>query len=138
MTTAEVPEEPPKRSWWRSALRVLLLLAVAIPVVPLIVVISLVAPYVIDDQKLDDIVAAVALDWRDFGREKAEERLKFEVDRRGLGAQIGDDTCMLETTGGSLIVRCAWTVQVAFPFVKQPVPLSFSSRSEIKPDGDLI
>ena len=93
----EVSQESPPpvaaRSWRPVWLALAGILAAAVSI-PGIAASILVGPYLLDDWRLDHIVRAVALDWRDFGMEKAKERLQFELDRQGIGEQIGDDTCL--------------------------------------------
>lgn len=93
-------------------------------------------PYWIDDVRLDGIVRAVALDWRDFGPEAARERLQFELDAQGIDAAVRDESCQLGEDGeGTRAVICDWTVTAGA--VWGPVELSFQSRAFLSPDGDL-
>ena len=95
-------------------------------------------PFVRDDVLLDRTVSAVALDWRDFGRERAMSRLQYELDHQGIGMQVGDDDCAFtEDVDGAKSVQCAWGVQVAIPLTKSSIPLAFSSVATVRPDGDL-
>ncbi len=95
------------------------------------------APYVIDDRKLDAIVKVVALDWRDFGEERARGRLEVELDRRSVGHQVRDEDCRFEKQGDDRIVRCAWTVQVEVLLLDRTFPLSFRSTARITGSGDM-
>ncbi|MCB9678406.1 MAG: hypothetical protein H6737_25115 [Alphaproteobacteria bacterium] len=98
---------------------------------------ALVYPYVRDDLALDRVVRAVALEWRDFGREKATEKLRFELEREEVGAAVGPDACTLDEAGGVKRVACQWAVRIALP-IGGSVPLSFASVAEIDPStGDL-
>jgi hypothetical protein len=111
--------------------------AVGLPVAgALLVAMAVAYPYVRDDLSLDRIVRAVALDWRDFGRETAENRLQYELDHQGIGLAVGDDSCSLREQEGARVVACSWKVDVAFP-TGHVVPLSFSSVAELAADGDL-
>lgn len=93
-------------------------------------------PYVVDDIRLDGIVRAVALDWRDFGEEGARERLQFELDDQGIDAAVQDESCKLESLeDGSRQVICEWQVQAQALW--GPVPLSFVSRVTMDANGDL-
>ncbi len=96
-----------------------------------------VGPYVLDDLRLDRIVRAVALDWRDFGEDKARSRLQYELDKQQIGMQVGDDDCSLRTVGADKVVECAWTAVIRVPVGEAEVPLSFHSVASISPDGDL-
>jgi hypothetical protein len=107
-----------------------LALAVALPL-------ALVAPYVADDVALDRIVRAVALDWRDFGEPKARERLEYELDHQGIGAQVRDGDCALGQDAGERFVACRWTVPVTLPGTELVWPLSFASTARIDAAGDL-
>jgi len=106
--------------------------------VPLVVVFALIGPLLRDDRHLDHIVRATALDWRDFGREKAVERLQYELDHQRIGLQVSDADCALdEPEEGTKRVRCAWVGDVQVPLVGRSFPLSFESEATIGPDGDL-
>lgn len=131
------PTPRPARSWrpvW-LALATLLVAAVGIPAAGAA---ALVGPYFLDDWRLDHIVRAVALDWRDFGQDKAKERLQYELDHQGIGPQIGDDTCRFVEQDGARRIDCAWTVDVRLPGMKQAFPLAFASTAKVTADGDLI
>ena len=95
-------------------------------------------PYIRDDLVLDRVVRTVALDWRDFGEEKARSRLQYELDHRSIGMQVGDDDCALESTpAGERAVRCDWGVTLEVPATGLVFPLAFSSHVVIAEDGSL-
>ena len=98
---------------------------------------ALVGPYVADDVVLDRVVRAVALDWRDFGRERAVDRLQFELDHQGIGGQVSDDDCTLTEEGEVRQVQCRWRAEVPVPGADVAIPLTFHSRAEIDGRGDL-
>lgn len=129
----------PSPSWGRRLLTWAgrLLLGVAMLGIALIVGgIALVWPYVRDDLLLDRVVLAVALDWRDFGRDKAQARLEYELDHQRIGMQVTDEHCALTESGDGLRrVGCAWTAQVRVPLLEVRVPLSFASQATLGPDG---
>ena len=105
----------------------------------LVSMIVVVLPFVRDDMAIDQIVVAVVLDWRDFGLTAANERLQYELDHRGIGMYVGDEDCLLEeTSDGTRVVRCDWTVDIAIPGFDQRVPLKFGSKAEMRPSGDLL
>lgn len=119
----------------RRVLIGLLLLVVAALAVPA----SALVPYVVDDQRLDRVVVAVALDWRDFGLDKAQERLRYELDAQGIGGHVSDESCaLLPEPDGVRRVRCAWTVAVDLPWAEQTWSLSFESSAAIGAEGDLL
>ena len=120
------------RTWAKALLYVTLL----VPGAVLLVVSWLIGPYTLDDQQLDAIVMAVALDWRDFGLERAEERLQYELDRQ-VGLQVGDDACKLSEDDVGKHVSCAWSVRVPLPGAARVIPLYFASAATITADGDL-
>lgn len=126
-------EEPEPR---RPALRVGTLLAVACGLL-LLVPAAMLGPYVLDDRKLDAIVKVVALDWRDFGEERARARLEVELDRRSVGSQVRDEDCRFDQEGDDKIVRCTWSVQVEILLLDRTVPLSFQSTARITGSGDM-
>ena len=103
--------------------------AAVVVLVPAVGAGVLVGPYVRDDFVLDQIVPVVALEWRDFGEARAWERLQFELDRRNVGEQVGDESCELVPTEGGGEVRCVWTADVVIPWTNHPIPLRFSSRA---------
>lgn len=101
-------------------------------------VFALLWPYVRDDLVLDRVVLAVALDWRDFGQEKAQARLEYELDHQAIGLQVSDEDCVLHAAdAGVRRVSCAWTALVAVPVLEWTVPLPFRSVAEVGPDGSL-
>ena len=104
---------------------------------PLVVLAALVGPFVIDDWRLDRTVRAVALDWRDHGREQAEQRLMHEIDAQSIGSQVGDDDCRLIDEGAVRLVRCSWTGVVRVPMTELARRMSFSSEASIQASGDL-
>jgi hypothetical protein len=101
-------------------------------------VVALVWPYFRDDLLLDRTVRAVALDWRDFGHDKAQTRLEYELDHLGIGMQVSDGDCgLFSDEGGVQAVRCEWGVDVVIPGIEVSVPLRFQSVAEIGVDGSL-
>lgn len=102
--------------------------AVALPI-------GWVFPYFRDDYVLDGIVRAVALDWRDFGQDKAQARLEHELDHRGIGLWVGDEACQLVTSEHERRVTCQWVVSLAAADVS--LPLAFRSSAAIDRDGNL-
>ncbi len=99
---------------------------------------AVVGPYVRDDIALDQTVRAVALDWRDFGEDRARERLLYELDHRAIGAQVGDDDCRLREEGDARVVRCAWRASIPIPGTAWAIPLRFGSAAAVAPDGDIL
>ncbi len=97
----------------------------------------LVGPLVLDDLALDRVVQAVALEWRDFGRERAWERLQYELDHKAVGMQVADEDCALKSRGENKVVECAWSAEVRLPGTRWAPTLSFTSRAVVMPDGDL-
>lgn len=97
-----------------------------------------IGPYLRDDRVLDRVVRAVALDWRDFGLDRAKTRLQFELDRQRVGLQVGDGDCtFVEASNGVKEVRCAWRTEVRVPLMARTLPMHFTSQARIEPDGDL-
>lgn len=108
-----------------------LMLVVAVPSLT-------VMPLFRDDAALDGVVVAVALDWRDFGAETAQERLQYELDHQGIGTHVEDEDCEMSTEGdGVRQVRCVWSVDVRFPMVSEPVPMHFESVARVDRNGVL-
>jgi hypothetical protein len=98
---------------------------------------ALFGPYLLDDWRLDWVVRAVALDWRDFGLERARTRLQYELDHQGIGAQVADHACAFDEEEERKSVHCKWSVKVPIPGSAGAVPLAFSSTATIAPDGEL-
>lgn len=132
--SAAGPAEPaPPRRWLRRALLGFAAGALVVVAVPCAVVF----PYFRDDFRMDGVVRAVALDWRDFGEERARARLEYELDHQGIGLQLTEEDCALLAEDGVRRVACAWSVLIEVPFAEVGVPLAFESRAEIGADGDL-
>ncbi len=94
-------------------------------------------PVVQDDVRLDRIVAAVALDWRDFGNEAAITRLQYEIDAQSID-YVDDDDCSLAQVQDDLLVHCEWTVPVGIPGFGERLNLWFVSEARVLANGDLI
>lgn len=94
--------------------------------------------HVLDDHALDDVVVAVALDWRDFGRETAEARLDAELRGIGLAERAERGACQLEARGARRDVLCDWTVEVRLPWTDAPWPVRFESHAGIDAGGALV
>ncbi len=122
----------------RIARSIKYVVAVFMAAVALAIAVCLVAvwPYLADDLALDRLVRVVALDWRDFGEEKARERLQYELDFQQIGMQVGDGDCVLDGEH-EREVRCDWTAVVNVPVAEVEIPLVFSSRATIGSDGDI-
>ncbi len=82
------------------------------------------------------VAVAAALDWRDFGRDRALQRLQFGLDRARV-AVVRDEDCELVASTGIREVRCAWSVAVHVPFVDRPWVIDFSARAAIDRQGAL-
>lgn len=92
-------------------------------------------PWLRDDVVLDRVVLAVALDWRDFGRDKAQARLEYELDHQRIGLQVTDEDCSLVEEDTVRRVECAWSAAATVPLLGFTVPLNFRSVAELSPDG---
>jgi len=99
------------------------------------------APFVspfVTDWRLDSEVIGVAMDWRDFGEEKAKQRLAFELERQRLSSHVVYEDCTfsIEPQKG-YVLSCLWDVVVVLPIVESKVPLSFTSVAIVSNDGDV-
>ena len=120
------------------ALRIGLACAGGLGIVGIVIVVSAFYPWVRDDVLLDQVVQAVALDWRDFGEDAAMARLQYELDHREIGMQVSDDDCALtEQPDGTREVACDWAVALVVPGTDAVYPLRFGSRAAVSPEGDL-
>jgi hypothetical protein len=108
------------------AAAVALLVGAAVPLLPLVRA----------DYALDQAVRAVALDWRDFGRERAEERLALEMAAPSVASRVRPGACSL-VEGTPRAVRCQWGVTLQVPLVHRQIPLSFASEALLGADGSL-
>jgi hypothetical protein len=134
-SAVEVPRTP---FWRRPAVRVALLGLGAGALAAGLVPIAVVYPYVRDDVRLDRVVRAVALDWRDFGEARARERLEYELDHQGVGPWVEDDDCaMTSSADGDRAVTCAWGVALPVWGTDRVVPLTFRSTATVDRSGDL-
>ncbi len=103
----------------------------------LAVPVAVVGPLWVDDWRLDQIVRSVAADWRDFGADKASERLRYELDKAGLGDRLAGADCALEEREEERLVWCEWTAEVGVLGSARSMELSFSSRARVPgPGGD--
>jgi len=93
-------------------------------------------PMLRDDRRLDGIVVAVALDWRDFGLERAVQRLQFELDRADIGPWVQETDCGLrDADDGVREVRCAWEVVIDHELLGVRLPVSFESLAQVDASG---
>lgn len=118
--------------WTGFGLLAVVVVLVAVPIIR-------VAPLFRDDRALDWIVVSVALDWRDFGEDVARQRLQYELDHQGVGAQVGDQDCGIGLDDQGLRrVACAWSVVVELPWIEQRIPLTFESEARLDRNGLLV
>lgn len=124
-----------RRAGWRWAAGGLALVAVLVALWPLRVLV----PMVRDDMKLDGVVWAVALDWRDFGLPSAIQRLQYELDRSGIGPWVEESRCGLRSLeGGEREVRCVWDVEIDHDLFGWRFPLAFESVARLDADGQPV
>ena len=121
-----------RRGWLRTALAVLGLAVLALGIGTAVVL----YPYVRDDLVMDRVVRAVALEWRDFGRARAQDKLEYELAAAEVGPAVDAEACQLDASGDVRRVRCEWGVRIAFPGT-DGLPLSFGSSAQIDPSGDV-
>ncbi|MCB9669333.1 MAG: hypothetical protein H6734_07675 [Alphaproteobacteria bacterium] len=135
MTDADAVEPAPRRSFVGRLLRWVALFVILLGIGLVSAAAAFLYPYVRDDFRIDGIVRVVALDWRDFGRARADERLRFEFADQHIGRHTSPADCALEAVGEARTVRCAWTVMLKV--AGRDVPLAFDSTATIDPHGDL-
>ena len=91
-----------------------------------------------DDMVLDGVVEVVALDWRDFGEDQAQQRLKYELDHQRVDARVGDADCALRVSSdGDREVACAWDVPLFVPWRTEPLRVAFGSYARVDRQGAL-
>ncbi|MBN2799629.1 MAG: hypothetical protein JXX28_10825 [Deltaproteobacteria bacterium] len=89
-------------------------------------------PYLLDDLRLDQVVEVVAIEWRDFGRERGVERLQYELDHTGIDeAHVADHHCALAEEQGRRTVDCQWSATEVIPLIDRPIVLHFQSRKAL-------
>jgi hypothetical protein len=137
-SSAETPGETPgRRSWVGRVFRALLGLLALVLIASVAGTGALLYPYVRDDAKLDHMVRAVALDWRDFGFRKAGERMEYELAHQGIASDHVEKDCRFsKEDDGSRVVSCTWGVVINGPGGWK-VPVDFESRAELDPSGEL-
>jgi hypothetical protein len=132
---------PSARSWrqrarrarWRQVRRGVVIGVCLTAVIP----IAALTPYLRQDRSLDRVVAAVALDWRDFGRESAEQRLQTEMLAAGLEDHLRAGACVLEEVPERR-VHCTWGTRLSLPPLADELtgslqlPLRFSSEAVVE------
>ena len=86
---------------------------------------------------MDGEVLAVVMDWRDFGRNKAESRLEWIIRSRDLEGALSVEDCVLkEGDEGGRSVTCAWTFDVNVPLYGV-VPLNLESSAMVDALGEI-
>jgi hypothetical protein len=121
-------------SYWIQRLAIALALALVLVVTTTAIVIG---PWVRDHLRLDWVVRAVALDWRDHGLEPAKERLQYELDHQGIGRWVADQNCQFIEPSEQRTVVCNWTGYLHVPIVERIIPLKFQSKASIDASGDI-
>lgn len=138
-TDATEATESRAPSRWRSiaarVLRLVVLFVVLLGLGLTAATLALFYPYVRDDLRIDGIVRTVALDWRDFGRSKADERLRFEFASQSIGRHATPADCVLDDADGTKTVRCEWVV--TFRVGDTIWPMDFGSAVRVLPNGDV-
>ena len=117
-----------KRLFAACALAVLLLV---------VVFLAAVGPWIRDDMRLDWIVRAVALDWRDQGEQAARTRLQYELDHQGIGIWVADEDCEFRDEPPLRTVQCRWTATLHVPTTARSIPLPFESVAVVTANGDI-
>ena len=90
------------------------------------------------DWTLDGDLMAVVMDWRDFGRNKAETRLGWVLRQRGLERYLTTDACVFNGTDqGVKSITCAWFTTVDVPLYG-PVDLHLQSYARVDESGEVV
>jgi len=88
---------------------------------------------------MDGEVLGIAMDWRDFGRSKAVERIAWVIENRQLQGSLSSEDCELtEATNKLRQIKCMWSVEVKWPFLDWVWPLEFEANASINGDGEVF
>jgi len=92
-----------------------------------------------DAWALQGDLLAVAMDWRDFGENKAVERLGWTLKHRELGESLSMDDCQFQTApSGDRRVSCVWEVVARWPGLDWHYTLQFEAAAVLDPAGEVV
>lgn len=122
----------------RAALKGVVIGVCIVAAVASLAVVGLAGKPVLDDARLDWIVLAVVLDWRDFGHQAAQQRLQYELDHQQIDLAISENDCVFDLhPSGTREVRCEWQTPINLPFIGV-YHLPFSSVGRLSDSGGLV
>ncbi len=92
-------------------------------------------PYYWDAVNMKEVVQNTAITYQDRGREKGLQRLTQELYQRDIPDYILENDCKLSSERQIFTVRCAWDIQVAWPFTEIYRTMSFDVEARRGPNG---
>jgi hypothetical protein len=97
------------------------------------------SPYYWDYLKMQEVTKSAVLEWDAWdSKPRAVTRLADELERREIPDYILDEDCeFIEEANQTYTVRCAWAVDVYYPFTDKFRTLSFETLETVE-EGKLI
>jgi hypothetical protein len=94
-------------------------------------------PYYWHHLKMKEVTKSAVLEWDAYdNKARAEEKLADLLDRRSIPDYILTEDCLfLEEPVEIYTVRCAWRVDVYYPFTKKFKTLSFETLETVDEKG---
>jgi hypothetical protein len=94
-------------------------------------------PYYWDYMKMQEVTKSAVLEWDAWDeRRRAEDKLADLLDRRSIPDYILAEDCQfLEEPDQIYTVRCAWKVDVYYPFTQKFKTLSFETLETVDDQG---
>ena len=94
-------------------------------------------PYYWHYTKMQEVTKSAVLEWDAWDNQaRAEDKLSDLLDRRSIPDYILPEDCQfLEEPGPIYTVRCAWKVDVYYPFTKKFKTLSFETLETVDDKG---
>ncbi len=94
-------------------------------------------PYYWDAVNMKEVAQNPSITYAERGKDRAMDRLTQELYQRDIPDYIVEDDCKLSNRGEVFTVRCAWDVEVAWPFTTVTRVMSFETEAKRGPSGFL-
>ena len=95
-------------------------------------------PYYWDHQVMKEIARSAVLQWyATENQDKGRDRLTRLLAKRGIEDYIYPSDCFFETRGKLRSIRCAWQVDVFYPYSDYYETLAFETTVEVNQRGDI-